>query len=132
MEPLSSLTEHYTNLFIEKIKNINNREFIEFVAHFYKYVDSRDNDFIVNVNDIWNWVGFTNKENCIRAITKNFKESIDYMVPSCVILTISAFKKLCIQSNTNEGDSVYNYYCKLERCYREVLEEKIYDNYFYS
>lgn len=129
-EPLSKLNENYTILFIKKIKKLNEK----FVINFYKYLDYDDNNFIINVNDIWNWLGFISKDNCIRIIKQFFIESTDYMVDfnSNILLNISAFKKLCIQSNTNEGDEIYKYYCELERCYREVLEEKIYDNYFYS
>ena len=37
-------------------------------------------DFIVNLDNVWKFIGFSNKANAKRLLKHNFKEDIDYKI----------------------------------------------------
>jgi hypothetical protein len=61
-----------------KIKNnFNNEEQKLFLANFYCFLNYSKNDFFIDVDTIWKWLGFTRINECIK---KNFKENKDYII----------------------------------------------------
>lgn len=51
-----------------------------FVASFYCYLNYNDTDFVINLDDIWKWVGFSRKDHCRRMLERNFTKNIDYII----------------------------------------------------
>ena len=78
--PISKLTKAYNNKLINKIKdNFTGFEQQLFVSSFYCYLNYDKNiDFVVDLDDIWKWLGFSTKQNSERVLEKNFKLDIDY------------------------------------------------------
>jgi hypothetical protein len=78
--PISKLSKVYNNKLINKIKdNFNNFESQLFVSSFYCYLNYDKNiDFVVDLDDIWKWLGFSTKQNSERVLEKYFKLDIDY------------------------------------------------------
>jgi hypothetical protein len=78
--PISKLSKVYNNKLINKIKeNFNGFEQQLFVSSFYCYLNYDKNiDFVVYLDDIWKWLGFTQKISAIRVLEKHFKLDIDY------------------------------------------------------
>ena len=78
--PISRLSNVYNNKLLIKIKdNFTSFEQQLFVSSFYCYLNYDKNiDFIVDLDNVWKWLGFTQKFNACRMIEKHFKLDIDY------------------------------------------------------
>ena len=78
--PISKLSSVYNNKLLLKIKeNFTSFEQQLFVGSFYCYLNYDKNlDFVVDLDNIWKWLGFQQKFNAIRMIEKHFTYDIDY------------------------------------------------------
>jgi hypothetical protein len=87
--PITKLSQSYNNLLLEKIQeNFSTFEQQLFVSSFYCYLNfDKNTDFVVDLDDVWKWLGFASKFNAIRVIEPNFKLNVDYTV------SIPEFKK---------------------------------------
>ena len=87
--PITKLSQTYNNLLLEKLQeNFSTFEQQLFVSSFYCYLNyDKITDFVVDLDDVWRWLGFASKFNAIRMIEPNFKINVDYTV------TIPEFKK---------------------------------------
>lgn len=79
--PITHLSKDYQNNLITKIKNkFAEKEQHMFVASFFCYLNCSKTDFIVDLDDIWKWIGFARKDPAKRLLEKNFVEDIDYKI----------------------------------------------------
>ena len=79
--PIINLNKEYNNKFLEKIKKLftQTQQYL-FVGSFYCYLNhNQTEDFVVNLRDIWEWVGFSRIEECKRVLTRHFIKNIDYV-----------------------------------------------------
>jgi hypothetical protein len=78
--PISKLSKVYNNKLINKIKeNFTGFEQQLFVSSFYCYLNYDKNiDFVVDLDNIWKWLGFNQKVKAIALLEKHFKLDIDY------------------------------------------------------
>jgi hypothetical protein len=80
--PITRLSSNYQNKLLNKIKDkFSNKEQQLFVGSFYCYLNynSKD-DFVINLNDIWKWIGFSRKDPAKRLLEKSFVKDIDYKI----------------------------------------------------
>jgi hypothetical protein len=78
--PIIKLSASYNNKLITKIKE-NFTEFEQqlFVSSFYCYLNcDQKNDFIIDLDNVWNWMGFSQKYNAERMLEKHFIIDKDY------------------------------------------------------
>jgi hypothetical protein len=87
--PITKLSQTYNNFLLEKIQeNFSTFEQQLFVSSFYCYLNYDKNmDFVVDLDDVWKWLGFTQKVAARLLIESNFKLNVDYTV------SIPEFKK---------------------------------------
>ena len=87
--PVTKLSRKYNNLLLEKIQeNFSTFEQQLFVSSFYCYLNfDKNSDFVVDLDDVWKWLGFAQKINVRTLLEKNFKINVDYTV------SIPEFKK---------------------------------------
>lgn len=140
--PLTKLTGEYNSILVKKIKErFNTEEQCIFLTNLYCYVNyDNTKDFVVKLEGIWKWLGFTRLGNCKNVLIKNFVESVDYRVEKLasatseaslhggqnketILLTIKCFKKLCLKAGTKKADEIHDYYINLE----EVINETVYE-----
>jgi len=82
INPLVRLSKNYENKFIQKIKD----SFTEsqqrlFISSFYTYLNyNSKTDFIIELESIWKWLGFSRVDPAKRVLEKHFKENIDYKI----------------------------------------------------
>ena len=78
--PITKLTTTYNNKLLNKIKdNFTEFEQQAFVSSFYCYLNyDKTTDFIIDLDTIWKWLGFTLKENAKRMLEKHFVINKDY------------------------------------------------------
>ena len=77
--PITKLSKTYNNKLLTKIKEtFTKKEQQLFISSFYLYLNYNKEDFIISLDDIWQWLGFNQKEAIKRVLEKNFTENIDY------------------------------------------------------
>jgi hypothetical protein len=78
--PISKLSNAYNNKLLTKIQeNFTSFEQQLFVGSFYCYLNYDKNiDFVVNLDEVWKWLGFKQKIDCKRLLEKYFQLDIDY------------------------------------------------------
>ena len=81
--PITHLSKDYQNELLTKIKTkFTSKEQQMFVASFYCFLTYSKNDYVIDLNDIWKWIGFTRKDNAKRLLEKFFVKDIDYKIMS--------------------------------------------------
>jgi hypothetical protein len=78
--PIVRLSNEYNNKLLNKIKeNFTGFEQQLFVSSFYCYLNYNKNiDFVVDLDNIWKWLGFQQKINAKMLLEKYFKLDMDY------------------------------------------------------
>ena len=78
--PITKLTETHNNNLLNKVKNtFNETEQQLFIASFYSYLNyHKTDDYIVDLDNIWKWLGFTNKANAKKLLLQYFLQDKDY------------------------------------------------------
>jgi len=80
--PITKLSQKYNNILLDKLQeNFNTFEQRLFVSSFYCYLNYNNNtDYVVDLDDVWKWLGFAQKINVRTLLEKNFKINVDYTV----------------------------------------------------
>jgi len=136
--PIIKLSNTYQSKLLTKIKNkFYNTEQQLFVASFYSYLNYNTTlDFVINLDDIWKWIGFNQKIKAKILLEKHFIIDKDYKKQNfddkthgghnkeIFMLTINAFKLFCLKAGTKKADQIHEYYIKLEETLHEVINEE--------
>jgi len=141
--PITKLSTTYQNKMLTKIKTkFTENEQQIFVASFYGFLnyDSKM-DFVINLDDVWKWVGFSSKANSKHLLEKQFIIEKDYKLlltklpeqtlqprgghnKETIMLNIQTFKRFCVKAGTKKADEIHDYYIKLEETLQEVVHEE--------
>ena len=141
--PICKLSSECNNKLLTKItEKFTNFEQQMFISSFYCYLNyDKTIDFVVDLDKIWNWLGFSSKYNSIRVLEKNFIKNEDYTELSLLqnekrtnikggqnaikfMLTVRCFKSLCLKAQTKKAYDIHEYYLKLEDVVHEIFEEE--------
>jgi hypothetical protein len=140
--PITKLNGNYQSKLVEKVqKTFNNYEQQMFVASFYCYLNyDNKNDFVIDLDNIWKWLGFNSKFNSKRLLENFFKNDIDYKKSllqtekqtnikgghnkEIIMLNVETFKKFCLKAGTKKADEIHDYFIKLEHVLQEILMEE--------
>jgi hypothetical protein len=150
--PLIKLSNDYQSKFLEKVQiNFTDSQQKLFVSSFYCYLNyNTKTDFVIELENIWKWLGFERKEFCKRVLTKHFTQDIDYKIftkespieifatqvvvakkekrggynKERILMTIHTFKKLCLKSDTKKANEIHDYFIKLEELTQETINEE--------
>ena len=137
--PNTKLSKPYQGRLINKLKqSFSTEEQQIFISSFYCYLNYKSDDFVIDLDDIWNWLGFTRKDNTKRLLEKYFKPDVDFKIvflrleenssigrPSeKIMMSIKTFKKMCLKANTAKANEIHEYYIKLEETLHEVIDEE--------
>jgi hypothetical protein len=114
-----------------EILNIIQNEFNEsqkklYVAFSYCQFNYDDkNDFIIDISNIWEWLGFSEKKKVIDIIQENYTQNGDYIImyhktkdndiEESFLLNMNTFSSFCrITNNTWKTIEINNFFKKLE------------------
>jgi hypothetical protein len=137
--PNTKLSKPYQGKLINKLKdNFSTEEQQLFITSFYCYLNYKSDDFVIDLDDIWKWLGFSTKQKSKDLLKDNFKVDFDYKTvinvevknskggrPSeKIMMTIKTFKKMCLKANTSKANEIHEYYIKLEETLHEVIDEE--------
>jgi len=113
-----------------------------FLASFYCYLNhDNKNDFVIDLDNVWRWLGFGQKVKAKVLLEKHFILNKDYTLSlslqgkqssntkgghnkEIIMLNIETFKKYCLKAGTKKADEIHDYFIKLE----QIL---VIFNYFY-
>lgn len=140
--PIDKLSKTSNSKFISKMFNYFSTEEQQlFAMNFYFYLNCKNTDFVINIKDIWKWLGYTRIDHCKTLLLKIGKENIDYIIcknetetsvkggagknKENVVMTVDCFKKLCLKSRTDKADEIHNYYIKMEELLNNIVNEEI-------
>lgn len=127
--PITKLTCDYQSKLMEKVKQhfINKQQQI-FVACFYCYLNYHPiNDFIIDLDNVWNWFDFDQKQQAKELLINHFIVNKDYKCchnKETIMLNIDTFKKCCLKSGTKKANEIHDYFIKLECILHETLQEE--------
>jgi hypothetical protein len=140
--PITKFTGNYQSKLIEKVKNsFTAYEQQIFLASFYCYLKyDKTTDFVIDLDNVWQWLGFNSKFNSKRLLESCFKLDLDYKKSllqtekqtnikgghnkEIFMLNIKSFKLFCIKAGTKKADEIHEYFIKLEEILQEVLIEE--------
>lgn len=140
--PLTKLSTVYQSKLLTKIKDsFNDSEQQLFVASFYCYLSyNPKTDFVIDLDNVWEWMGFYKKTNAKQTMDKFLSLDNDYKIFAAAdaaaktgrgghnkirtMLTVKAFKMLCLKAGTKKADQIHEYYIKLEETLQDVLNEE--------
>jgi hypothetical protein len=141
--PITKFSGDYQSKLVEKVKNnFNNYEQQMFLSSFYCYLkyDSK-NDYVIDIDNVWKWLDFSQKDAAKRVIEKNFLINKDYKIfapqvggakkdtrgghnKEIIMLNIDTFKKFCLKAGTKKADEIHDYFIKLENIMFEITKEE--------
>jgi len=141
--PISKLTNSYNNRFLTKIKEtFTETQQQLFVSSFFCYLNyNQSTDFVIDLDDVWQWLGFSQKDAAKRVLDKHFTVENDYKIlphnlakqtnkgrgghnREQIILNIKTFKMLCIKAATKKADEIHEYFVKLEEMLQQLVQEE--------
>jgi hypothetical protein len=141
--PITKLNGNYQSKIVEKVQqHFNNYEQQMFLASFYCYLKhDNKNDFVIDLDNVWKWLGFSQKVNAKMLLEKNFVLNKDYTKSlllqqkqtsdargghnkEFIMLNIDTFKKFCLKAGTKKADEIHDYYIKLETVLQDFLVEE--------
>lgn len=141
--PITKFSGDYQSKLVEKVKNhFTNYEQQLFLSSFYCYLkyDSK-NDFVIDLDNVWKWLDFSQKVNAKRVLEKHFCINKDYKLSLCqlakqtnqpkgghnkeiIMLNLDTFKKFCLKAGTKKADEIHDYFIKLENIMFEIAKEE--------
>lgn len=140
--PVTTLSRNYNNKLLNKIKeSFTEQQQQLFVSSFYCYLNyNQITDFIINLDDVWKWLGYNQKADAKRAMEKHFIIDTDYKCfvsqvvdqkkghgghnKETILMTIYTFKLFCIKSNTKKANEIHHYFIKLEQLLQQTIHEQ--------
>lgn len=138
--PITKLSNTYNNKLLKKIKdNFTESQQQLFISSFYCYLNyNQTSDFVIDLDNIWHWLGFNQKYNAKFSLEKNFIINNDYKVitqdhkndgrgghnKETIMLNIKTFKLFCIKAATKKANEIHQYFIKLEELLQDVIHEE--------
>lgn len=141
--PITKLSNTFNDKLIERVKqNFTNTEQKLFITSFYSYLNYDEiKDYVIDLNDIWKWLGFHQKIKLKILLQKYFKENTDYKIllpkqetldknkhgghnKEIIMLNIKTFKLLCLKVDTSKASEIHEYYLKLEKILQDTIIEE--------
>ena len=140
--PLTKLTGNYQSSMVDKMKeNFNTYEQQMFLSSFYCYLNYNDADYVIDLDNVWEWMGFQQKYHAKHLLEKYFCNNNDYKIfapelagakkegrgghnKEVILMTIRTFKLMCLKAGTKKSNEIHEYYVKMEKVIQEVVMEE--------
>jgi len=107
---------------------------MDFNINLAKALIESTEEFPVDFDDAWEWVGYTRKDSAKEKLTRNFEKGLDYSAKwrsvahskgstasrvEKIFLTVDAFKSFCMMAGTEKGKDVRKYFIECEKVAKE-------------
>jgi phage anti-repressor protein len=137
------LDDRLLNLLEDNFSSEEQKMFDNSFKHYLQYGDD-DTAFVIDFDDVWEWLGFTRKDNAKRIMTKNFEEDVHYKIAllnleeqksheenrgghnkETIMMTVNTFKDFCMLANTEKSKTIRSYYIKMENIMHKYVKEQL-------
>jgi hypothetical protein len=141
--PITKLSNTYQGNLLTKIQaKFTDNEQQLFVSSFYCYLNySQKNDFVIDLDNVWKWMGFSTKQKAKILLENQFINNSDYKLllnqqvkqtdhtkgghnKETIMLTIRTFKLFCLKAGTKKAEQIHEYYINLEEILQEIVQEE--------
>jgi hypothetical protein len=141
--PITRLSSDYNVKMLTKIKEqFTAFEQQMFLSSFYCYLNHHPtNDFVIDLDNVWEWMGFSRKINAKTllgkyfVIEKDYKKSLPQLREQPIhikggqnkeifMLNVKTFKTMCLKADTKKADEIHEYFLKMEQIIQEVISEE--------
>lgn len=118
----------------------------QFIMNFQLYLmyGNDTTQYVVDLDSIWEWLGFSKKDKAKDVLIRNFEKDVDYIIvlpglrenPQTVenplggrpkekiMINVETFKAFCMLANTEKGKRTRRYYSKMESVFFKYMEER--------
>ena len=137
--PVTKLSNTYQSKLLQQIQHeLTDEELNIFSTNFYCFLNYHPkNDFIIDLDNVWKWLGFSQKVKAKQLLERNFTVDNDYKKPviECKIksrgghnketflLSVKTFKSLCLKAGTKRSDQIHDIYLKIQDITLQLEEE---------
>ena len=140
---ITRLSGSYNSRLLQRIKDhFTESQQKMFVTSFYCYLNyNQTTDFVVDLDNIWIWLGFNQKYAAKRVLERHFVLDTDYKIlltrsgeqdgnnhgghnKEVFMLNIKTFKLFCIKAGTKKADEIHEYFIKLEEMLHQAIHEE--------
>ena len=141
--PITKLSSDYNVKLLIKIKEIfTDFEQQMFLSSLYCYLNYHPtNDFVIDLDKVWRWMGFSQKSKAKHLMEKNFTIDRDYIQliaqlskqtpqergghnKEVFMLNIKTFKSMCLKADTKKADEIHEYFLKMETIIQEFINDE--------
>jgi phage anti-repressor protein len=143
IQTTNEVTSDFKNeLLVEMNNQFDNEEQRIFVNSFYAYLNNHQTeDFVIDLDILYKFIGFSRKDPLKRLLEKNFSEGTDYknllhpeveqvkvnggagLNKETIMLNVDTFKNICMIANTQQAKVIRTYYIKLENVVMKVINK---------
>lgn len=126
-------------------ENFNTEDKKLFLESFKIYLQYGNDDtkFVINIDDIWKWIGYTEKSKLKKLLLNHFSEYNHYIIAlahsgkrknegghnkEIIIMNVNTFKKLCMKASTSRSNEICDYYIKMENIMHQYTMNKLNQN----
>jgi hypothetical protein len=141
--PITRFNGNYQHKLINKLEQrFTNDTQQMFLGSFYCYLNYNSRmDFVIDLDTVWEWLGFSKKQRAKELLLKHFEENKDYKTEAVtrqsncselsggtqrekIMLTTRTFKSFCLKANTKKAKEIHEYFIDLEEVIQEYLNEE--------
>ena len=146
--PITKLSNTYNHKLLTRIKEtFTENEQQLFISSFYSNLNYNKDEFVISLDNIWEFLGFSQKIHAKKLLENSFKENIDYKCllsqfhektnenhvnkdkrggynKITVLLTVKCFKLFCIKAGTKKSNENHEYFIKLEQLIQDIILEE--------
>jgi phage anti-repressor protein len=106
----------------------------------YCYFNYNSNDFAIDLDDVWKWIGYNQKDIAKKALYYNFKIDEDFILlnkeqtekkkgrggmnKDTYLMKMKTFKLLCLKASTDRSYQIHQYYIRLEEIIQNLINEE--------
>lgn len=139
---ISRLSQDYNNRLINKINDSFSDEHQQlFLSSFYCYLKyDPEADFVIDLDNIWKWLGFSQKIHAKTSLEKHFNDDVDYKIQlrsteqtqegrgghnkQTILLNVRTFKLFCLIAGTEKAKEIHKYFVKMEQLLHQTIIEE--------
>jgi hypothetical protein len=143
MSEIISNSDDFSKVLLQNFTNEEQRLFVQSFQAYLQYGND-DSAFVIDLEDVWQWLGFARIDACKNVLFKNFEVDIHY-IERCLLrqvmeqrssnrgghnkmqtlMTVKTFKKLCMKASTKRAEEVCDYYVKMEYIMHQYIHHQL-------
>lgn len=128
--PITKLSNTYQSKILQQIQHeLTDEELSIFSTNIYCFLNYHPkNDFIIDLDNVWKWLGFSQKVKAKQLLERIFTIDTDYKKPvieskiktrgghnkETILLSVKTFKSLCLKAGTKRSDQIHDIYLKIQ------------------